>query len=100
MLVFQRSRRIGLFAVACGLTILSAAVGMAAVASPALARPDYPAMASLPQPPVPLRFVMPPHAPRLAVGIRQLCPTPVRAGQIQCEALVNTGASARARKAR
>jgi hypothetical protein len=99
MLVFQRSRRIGLFAIACGLTILSAAVGMAAVASPALARPDHPAMASLPQPPVPLRFVMPPHAPRLAVGIRQLCPTPVRAGQIQCEALVNTRASARARKA-
>jgi hypothetical protein len=58
-------------------------------AGTAPARPGA-AHASTARPPGPLRFVRPPRPAAVGKGVRQVCPTPTRPGQMQCQALVRT----------
>jgi hypothetical protein len=87
-------QRAGLFAVTSGLL----AGGICAAPSPASAGAEA-ALAPLAsasahtaavRPPKRLRFVRPPRPAKVGRGVRQVCPTPTRPGQMQCQALVHT----------
>jgi Ricin-type beta-trefoil lectin domain/Putative Ig domain len=81
-------QRAGLFAITSGL-LVAGICGVPAAAS-AAAGSTAAAHSNRPRPVAPLRFARPTHPADVGRGVHQVCPTPSRPGQMQCQALVST----------